>query len=110
MRFFVAAAILATATAFVAPTAPVGAATRLFAGGKYDGQEWNDEAKKDVLSMYNPDEPWSETNFDPYKKNKDGNACDPSGYYPGDGKYKDPIRPTTSFEEYLKQRAAKEGN
>lgn len=28
-----------------------------------------------------------------------GNKCDASGYYPGEGRYKDPIRPDVSFAE-----------
>eukprot|EP00638_Chattonella_subsalsa_P013717 CAMPEP_0117793888 /NCGR_PEP_ID=MMETSP0948-20121206/10354_1 /TAXON_ID=44440 /ORGANISM="Chattonella subsalsa, Strain CCMP2191" /LENGTH=165 /DNA_ID=CAMNT_0005624485 /DNA_START=16 /DNA_END=514 /DNA_ORIENTATION=- len=67
-------------------------------------KEWNDAAKQDVLSMYDPSQPWSETNFDPFKRDKTGNACDASGYYPGDKNYKDPIRPQMSFEEYMKSR------
>jgi len=60
--------------------------------------------RQDVLSMYDPSQPWSETNFDPFKRDKTGNACDASGYYPGDKNYKDPIRPQMSFEEYMKSR------
>jgi hypothetical protein len=36
-------------------------------------------------------------NFNPFEKNEDGNSCDTSGYYPGEGKYSDPIRPDTSY-------------
>jgi hypothetical protein len=43
-------------------------------------------------------------NFDPFKRDGTGNPCDASGYYPGMGKYKDPIRPSVSFAEYQKQR------
>lgn len=28
-----------------------------------------------------------------------GNKCDASGFYPGEGRYKDPIRPDVSFAE-----------
>lgn len=37
-----------------------------------------------------------------------GNKCDASGWYPGEARYKDPIRPNVSFAEYLKQKAEKE--
>lgn len=80
MKFtFAAIGVIAAAScasAFVVPTAPVGAlaqsarstVTRVNAGGKYDGQLWDDAAKNDVKSLYNPDEPRSETNFDPFVK------------------------------------------
>lgn len=46
----------------------------------------------------------------PPNQNQDatGNKCDASGWYPGETKYKDPIRPNVSFAEYLKQKAEKE--
>ncbi|CAM9634257.1 unnamed protein product [Choristocarpus tenellus] len=69
-------------------------------GGKYDGQVWDDAAKKDVLSTYDASKPWSEINFDPFKKDAKGNSCDTRGFYPGEGKYKDPIRPAVSWAEY----------
>mmetsp|Transcript_9412 Transcript_9412/g.12319 ORF Transcript_9412/g.12319 Transcript_9412/m.12319 type:complete len:115 (-) Transcript_9412:482-826(-) len=99
-------ALIATATAFVLPQMGPVMQRNTFSlkAGKYDGQEWNDAAKQDVLSMYDPSQPWSETNFDPFKRDKTGNACDASGYYPGDKNYKDPIRPQMSFEEYMKSR------
>lgn len=42
------------------------------------------------------------------KQDDKGNKCDSSGYYPGETRYKDPVRPTVSFAEYLKQKAEKE--
>eukprot|EP00611_Tribonema_gayanum_P025841 TRINITY_DN599_c0_g2_i2.p2 TRINITY_DN599_c0_g2~~TRINITY_DN599_c0_g2_i2.p2 ORF type:complete len:144 (-),score=39.42 TRINITY_DN599_c0_g2_i2:222-653(-) len=108
MKFAVVAllALVAAASAFVAPSAPLAqrSCSRLFAEGKYDGKLWDEAAKQDVLSTYDASKPWGETNFDPYKRDGNGNACDPSGYYPGEGKYKDPIRPSVSFAEYQKQR------
>lgn len=79
MKFTIAVGALAAAScasAFVLParTSFNGVATVqrqatcVFGNGKYDGQEWNDDAKKDVLSTYDASAPWSETNFDPYKK------------------------------------------
>mmetsp|Transcript_7185 Transcript_7185/g.8970 ORF Transcript_7185/g.8970 Transcript_7185/m.8970 type:complete len:114 (+) Transcript_7185:55-396(+) len=97
-------ALIATASAFMLPQTAHMRNSFSLAAGKYDGQEWNDAAKQDVLSMYDPSQPWSETNFDPFKRDKTGNACDASGYYPGDKNYKDPIRPQMSFEEYMKSR------
>ncbi|CAN0081077.1 unnamed protein product [Pylaiella littoralis] len=109
-------AAASTASAFVAPGAsvarslaqPTRSATSLMAGGKYDGKLWDDAAKADVLSTYDPSQPRSETNFDPNLKDSAGNKCDASGFYPGEGRYKDPIRPDVSFAEYMKQKAEKE--
>lgn len=80
MKFTIAAvgviAAASCASAFVVPTTPVGGltqtarstVTRVNAGGKYDGKLWDDAAKNDVKSLYNADEPRSETNFDPFEK------------------------------------------
>lgn len=109
-----ALAAASCANAFVVPGAAIvrqhtrSSATVVNAGGKYDGKLWDDAAKADVLSTYDPSAPWSETNFDPNVKDAAGNKCDASGYYPGEGRYKDPIRPDVSFAEYMKQKAEKE--
>ena len=49
------------------------------------------------LSDWEPTAPRSPDNFNPFEKNEDGNVCDTSGYFPGEGKYTDPMRPDTSF-------------
>jgi hypothetical protein len=51
----------------------------VFGSGKYDGKVWDKAAKDDVASTYDPAQPWSDTNFDPFKKDANGNSCDPSG-------------------------------
>ena len=48
-------------------------------------------------SAWSPTAARSADNFNPFEKNEDGNSCDTSGYYPGEGKYSDPIRPDTSY-------------
>lgn len=48
-------------------------------------------------STWNPSATRSVDNFNPFEKNEDGNSCDTSGFYPGEGKYSDPIRPDTSY-------------
>ncbi|CAN0028708.1 unnamed protein product [Scytosiphon promiscuus] len=111
------AASCACASAFVAPGAAVSrgiaqptraASVQSLNAGKYDGKVWDDAAKADVLSEYDASQPWSETNFDPNVKDGAGNKCDASGYYPGETRYKDPIRPDVTFAEYMKQKAEKE--
>ncbi|CAM9864562.1 unnamed protein product, partial [Ectocarpus fasciculatus] len=86
-------ALASAASAFVAPGAAARgltqqttrtSATVVFGNGKYDGKLWDDAAKDDVKSMYDPSQPWSDTNFDPYVKDAAGNKCDSSGYYPGE--------------------------
>ncbi|CBJ27026.1 conserved unknown protein [Ectocarpus siliculosus] len=111
-------ALASAASAFVAPGAagrgltqqqPTRtSATVVFGQGKYDGKLWDDAAKDDVKSMYNPNEPWSDNNFDPFVKDAAGNKCDSSGYYPGETMYKDPIRPAVSYADYLAAKAKKE--
>lgn len=81
MKFTIAAvgvlAAASCASAFVAPgavrtgMAPAAVrstTTRVMANGKYDGKEWNDDAKADVSASYDPSQPRTELNFDPYAK------------------------------------------
>ena len=56
-------------------------------------------------SEWDPTAPRSDMNFNPFQTNDDGNACDPSGFYPGDTKYKDPIRGDMNWEIMQKERA-----
>lgn len=122
MKFTIAVGVLAAAScasAFVLPArTSVGVAsntvqrqaTAVFGKGKYDGKVWDDDAKTDVLSTYDASQPWSDTNFDPFKKDIKGNSCDSSGYYPGQTMYKDPIRPAVTWADYqasLAKKAAK---
>eukprot|EP00634_Sargassococcus_sp_CCMP2135_P014901 CAMPEP_0198643978 /NCGR_PEP_ID=MMETSP1467-20131203/319_1 /TAXON_ID=1462469 /ORGANISM="unid. sp., Strain CCMP2135" /LENGTH=127 /DNA_ID=CAMNT_0044379419 /DNA_START=49 /DNA_END=432 /DNA_ORIENTATION=+ len=98
-----ALALAAPAAAFM-HAAPVRASVKVFGDGKYDGQVWDITAKTDVWNMWDPNSPRSETNFNPFERNADGNACDCSGYFPGEGKYKDPMRPDASFALMLEEK------
>ena len=70
--------------------------------GKYDGQMWDMDAKMDQYdNIWDPNAARSETNFNPFEQNSDGNSCDCSGYFPGDGKYKDPARPNVNFASMM---------
>lgn len=104
MKITIFAALFGSAAAFV-PSAMLKRSTHL-GMSKYDGQTWDFDAMLDVYNMWDPNMPRSEDNFNPFEKNKDGNQADPNGYYPGDGKYKDPIRPDTNFEQVMKEQAA----
>ena len=75
-----------------------------FAEGKYDGQLWDMDAKLDIFGAFDPESPRSDTNFNPFEQNKDGNSCDASGYFPGEGKYKDPQRPDMNFAKMMEEK------
>ncbi len=46
---------------------------------------------------WDPKKTRTSDNFNPFEKNEDGNSCDPNGYFPGETKYGDPIRPSVSY-------------
>jgi hypothetical protein len=80
------------------PSSPFGvtsgaiSTTKLFSDvGLYDGKLWDFAAKKDIYDQWDPTAPRSPTNFNPFET-WDGNSPDCSGYYPGEGRYKDPMR------------------
>merc|ERR1712086_425409 len=57
-------------------------------------------------SAWDPQSPRSDLNFNPFERNPDGNAADCSGFFPGEAKYKDPMRPDASFEIMMAENAA----
>jgi len=77
---------------------------KLFGAGKYDGKVWDMPAKKDVWQEWDPNSPRSETNFNPFERDATGNACDCSGYFPGQTQYKDPERPDMNFSVMLMEK------
>ena len=84
--------------------APKAIRTIHFGDGKYDGQLWDMDAKLDIFGAFDPESPRSDTNFNPFEQNKDGNSCDASGYFPGEGKYKDPQRPDMNFAKMMEEK------
>jgi hypothetical protein len=72
--------------------------------GKYDGQIFDMAAKKDLWNNWDPNAPRSEDNFNPFERNTDGNGPDCSGYFPGEGKYKDPARPDVDFATMMAEK------
>ena len=58
----------------------------------------------DIFGAWDPETPRGETNFNPFEQNKDGNSCDCSGYFPGEGKYKDPQRPDMNFAKMMEEK------
>jgi len=72
--------------------------------GKYDDTLWDNEAKKDVYSTWDPNSPRSVVNFNPFETFK-GNSPDASGIFPGESFYKDPVRPDVSYAIMLVEKA-----
>eukprot|EP00567_Pseudictyota_dubia_P000687 CAMPEP_0197464800 /NCGR_PEP_ID=MMETSP1175-20131217/64210_1 /TAXON_ID=1003142 /ORGANISM="Triceratium dubium, Strain CCMP147" /LENGTH=481 /DNA_ID=CAMNT_0043000793 /DNA_START=226 /DNA_END=1671 /DNA_ORIENTATION=- len=107
----------AAAPAAEAPAAAAPAPAGGFQYGKYDDKLWDNEAKKDVYAAWDPASPRSTLNFNPFET-FEGNSPDASGIYPGENRYKDPIRPDMNFaqmtleREEMEERAAnpKPGN
>uniref|UniRef100_A0A7S2UVN9 PS II complex 12 kDa extrinsic protein n=1 Tax=Fibrocapsa japonica TaxID=94617 RepID=A0A7S2UVN9_9STRA len=83
----------------------MGRASSALKMSRFDGQVWGTPQMKEIYDEWNPDLPRSEDNFNPFERNKDGNQCDTSGYFPGDTKYKDPARPDTDFAAMMADRA-----
>merc|ERR1719310_924563 len=97
-----AAAPVAAAPAAAAPApVPTGGDTNY---GIYDEQLWDMEAKQVVYGQWDPNAPRSPRNFNPFET-WDGNSPDCSGFYPGEGRYKDPKRPDVSFASMQAERA-----
>ena len=78
-----------------------------FEFGEYDEKLWGSEAKDDVYAKWDPNSPRSTRNFNPYET-WEGNSPDASGIYPGESRYKDPVRPDVSYAIMLVEKAAAE--
>ena len=89
---------VAAAPAPVAAAVPVGAppATSGFVFGEFDDILWSNDAKKSVYDQWDPQQPRSTRNFNPFET-FGGNSPDASGIFPGEPRYKDPIRPDVSY-------------
>jgi hypothetical protein len=98
-------AVLAAASAFVPSQNPSFVnPTRLFMEyGKYDEKLWDMTAKLDVYSSWNPGAPRSPLNFNPFET-FEGNSPDASGFYPGENRYKDPVRGDVNFQQMMEER------
>ena len=103
-QYLLVALLAVAAQAFSPMAAPKAIRTINFAEGKYDGQLWDMDAKLDIFGAWDPETPRGETNFNPFEQNKDGNSCDCSGYFPGEGKYKDPQRPDMNFAKMMEEK------
>merc|ERR1719362_2678083 len=72
--------------------------------GKYDEKLWDRTAKNDVYNSWDPNSPRTSKNFNPFETFK-GNSPDASGIYPGEPRYKDPIRGDVSFAIMMEEKA-----
>lgn len=105
-KSLVLAAIVASASAFAPSSSTFGvrkSTTLFFEYGEYDGKLWDNTAKKDVYNKWNPSAPRSTTNFNPFET-FGGNSPDASGIYPGEARYKDPIRGDVNFKIMMEER------
>lgn len=105
IKFIAILALVASTSAFApAPSAPRTMGTKLFADfGKYDDKLWDNEAKKDVYNAWDPNQPRSANNFNPFET-WEGNSPDASGRYPGENFYKDPSRGDVNFQQMMVER------
>lgn len=74
---------------------------------KFDDKLWDNEAKKEVYSAWDPASPRSPMNFNPFETFL-GNSPDASGYYPGEAFYKDPLRGNINFAQMMVERGEAE--
>ncbi|KAL7503457.1 hypothetical protein ACHAWX_000587 [Stephanocyclus meneghinianus] len=92
------------APAAAAPAAAAPAAAGGFQYGEYDEKLWDQVSKKDVYNKWDPNSPRSTRNFNPFETFK-GNSCDASGIYPGEPRYKDPIRGDANYQTMMAEKA-----
>eukprot|EP00574_Skeletonema_japonicum_P005327 CAMPEP_0201720598 /NCGR_PEP_ID=MMETSP0593-20130828/5490_1 /ASSEMBLY_ACC=CAM_ASM_000672 /TAXON_ID=267983 /ORGANISM="Skeletonema japonicum, Strain CCMP2506" /LENGTH=127 /DNA_ID=CAMNT_0048211259 /DNA_START=87 /DNA_END=470 /DNA_ORIENTATION=+ len=104
MKSVIAVALVASASAFV-PAQNARVPTKLnFEYGDYDDKLWDQDSKKDVYNKWDPSSPRSAKNFNPFETFK-GNSPDASGIFPGEGRYKDPIRGDVGYASMLAEKA-----
>jgi hypothetical protein len=98
------ATLVASAAAF-APASVMKTSTALnLQYGEYDGQQWDNDAKKIIYEKFDPATARSVNNFNPFET-FEGNSPDASGYYPGETGYKDPARGDVNFASMMIERA-----
>jgi hypothetical protein len=98
-------AFVASASAFAPAVSNTRVTTHLnFEYGEYDGKMYNQDSKKDLYNKWNPNQARSTRNFNPFETFK-GNSPDASGIYPGEPRYKDPIRGDASYAIMMAEKA-----
>merc|ERR1719195_1908151 len=71
---------------------------------RFTGQIWDLDAKKAILSEWDPEAPRGYDNVNPFERDSVGNACDTNGKFPGETAYKDPKRADTSLAQMQADR------
>merc|ERR1719506_547651 len=104
MKFSLAlsAILVASASAFAPVSSPFGVRSSAI-NGKFDDAVWGLEQKKEVYAEWDPSTPRSPWNFNPFET-WEGNSPDPSGWFPGEIRYKDPSRPDMNFALMTEER------
>lgn len=98
--------LVASASAFAPATFGVRTSTAIcadFVYGEYDDKLWDNDAKKVVYEKWDPSAPRSPLNFNPFET-FGGNSPDASGIFPGENRYKDPIRGDVSYAQMLAEK------
>jgi hypothetical protein len=104
MKLAIFATLVASAAAF-APASVMKTSTALnLKYGEYDGQMWDNDAKKIIYAKFDPAVARTVNNFNPFET-FEGNSPDASGYYPGETGYKDPARGDVNFASMMVERA-----
>lgn len=104
MQLAVFALTIASAAAFAPVISPRVSTSLSLSYGEYDGQMWDNDAKKIIYGKFDPMSPRGVMNFNPFET-FEGNSPDASGYYPGESGYKDPARGDVSFASMMVERA-----
>jgi len=104
MKFTVALALVASASAFAPAQFARMPTTLNFEYGEYDDKMWDNAAKKEVYAKWDPASPRTTRNFNPFETFK-GNSCEASGVFPGEPRYKDPARGDVSYAIMMEEKA-----
>merc|ERR1719345_566797 len=103
MKLAIFALTIACASAFAPLSAPRVSSSLNLQYGEYDGQQWDNDAKKIIYAKFDPATARSVNNFNPFET-FEGNSPDASGYYPGETGYKDPARGDVNFASMMIER------
>jgi hypothetical protein len=101
-------ALVGSANAFAPGMQGARMSTRInFEFGEYDEKLWDQAAKNDVYAKWDPNSPRTTRNFNPFET-FGGNSPDASGIFPGEMRYKDPVRPDVSYASMMAEKAENE--
>merc|ERR1712216_1116735 len=78
-----------------------------FGNGEPYDNIWGIEWKTACFNAWDPEQPRTYTNFNPFERNDESAMCDTSGCFPGQSRgYRSPLRPDQSWEIMQAERAA----